>query len=45
MVFTLQGLIVLFAGAMSEVALPWLASGWRFLSRARKPAVAEASHG
>jgi hypothetical protein len=34
MVFTLQGLIVLFAGAMSQVAAPWLASAWRVLRRA-----------
>jgi len=28
MVFTLQGLIVLFAGAMAQVAAPWLARAW-----------------
>jgi ABC-type uncharacterized transport system permease subunit len=36
MVFTLQGLIVLFAGAMAQVALPWLARGYVAL----RPAVA-----
>jgi simple sugar transport system permease protein len=29
MVFLLQGLIVLFAGAMSQVAAPWLLRAWR----------------
>ena len=29
MVFALQGLIVLFAGAMAQVAAPWLAYAWR----------------
>jgi simple sugar transport system permease protein len=33
MVFTLQGLIVLFAGAMAQVAAPWLARGWQALQR------------
>ena len=43
MVFTLQGLIVLFAGAMSQIALPWLARGWARI----RPATArvEAAHG
>jgi simple sugar transport system permease protein len=45
MVFTLQGLIVLFAGAMSQVALPWLARGWQLVRRAPAPGVAEAAHG
>ena len=46
MVFTLQGLIVLFAGAMAQVAAPWLARAYQILRRA--PAVdakAEAAHG
>jgi len=34
MVFTLQGLIVLFAGAMAQVAQPWLARAYRALRRA-----------
>jgi hypothetical protein len=34
MVFTLQGLIVLFAGAMAQVAAPWLASAYQRLRRA-----------
>jgi simple sugar transport system permease protein len=33
MVITLQGLIVLFAGAMSQVALPWLARAWGVVRR------------
>jgi ABC-type uncharacterized transport system permease subunit len=33
MVFTLQGLIVLFAGAMARVAAPWLARAWQALRR------------
>ncbi len=33
MVFTLQGLIVLFAGAMGTVAAPWLARGWARIGR------------
>ena len=44
MVFTLQGLIVLFAGAMSQVAAPWLARAWQALRR-RFPAVMEHGHG
>jgi general nucleoside transport system permease protein len=44
MVFTLQGLIVLFAGAMSQVAAPWLARGWQALHR-RPVAAMETSHG
>jgi general nucleoside transport system permease protein len=42
MVFTLQGLIVLFAGAMSQVAAPSLARAYQWL---RRPAPAEAVHG
>ncbi len=43
MVFTLQGLIVLFAGAMGTVAAPWLARAWAAL---RPKAVAvEPAHG
>ena len=34
MVFTLQGLIVLFAGAMAQVAAPWLERIYRALHRA-----------
>jgi general nucleoside transport system permease protein len=34
MVFTLQGLIVLFAGAMAQVAAPWLARAYAALRRA-----------
>jgi general nucleoside transport system permease protein len=46
MVFTLQGLIVLFAGAMAQVAAPWLASAYQRLRRAPvAPAEAEAAHG
>jgi simple sugar transport system permease protein len=37
MVFMLQGLIVLFAGAMAQVAAPGLAKVWRWLSPATKP--------
>jgi simple sugar transport system permease protein len=44
MVFTLQGLIVLFAGAMGTVAVPWFARAWRAL-RPGEPAAAEAAHG
>lgn len=33
MVFMLQGLIVLFAGAMAQMAAPWLARGWSRLGR------------
>jgi general nucleoside transport system permease protein len=40
MVFTLQGLIVLFAGAMAQVAAPWLARAWFALRPAPKVAVA-----
>ena len=39
MVFTLQGLIVLFAGAMAQVAAPWLAGVYQQLRRA--PAATE----
>ena len=46
MVFTLQGLIVLFAGAMAQVAAPWLASLHQRLRRApAATANAEAAHG
>ena len=38
MVFMLQGLIVLFAGAMAQVAAPGLARVWRFLSPETTPA-------
>jgi simple sugar transport system permease protein len=31
MVFTVQGLIVLFSGAMAQVAAPWLARAWQGL--------------
>jgi general nucleoside transport system permease protein len=41
MVFTLQGLIVLFAGAMAQVAAPWLARAWVAVA----PRTAEAAHG
>ena len=44
MVFTLQGLIVLFAGAMAQVAAPWLARLW-FVVRPAPPVMAEAAHG
>jgi simple sugar transport system permease protein len=44
MVFTLQGLIVLFAGAMGTVAAPWLARGWRAL-QARRAAPGAAAGG
>jgi general nucleoside transport system permease protein len=42
MVFTLQGLIVLFAGAMAQVAAPWLA---RVHGRLSGPTLAGAAHG
>jgi general nucleoside transport system permease protein len=42
MVFTLQGLIVLFAGAMSQVAAPPLARAYQWL---RRPAPAGAARG
>ena len=45
MVFTLQGLIVLFAGAMAQVAAPWLARGWQLLRPAHAAVSAEAAHG
>ncbi len=44
MVFTLQGLIVLFAGAMAQVAAPWLARLW-FAVRPATSVVAEPAHG
>ena len=40
MVFTLQGLIVLFSGAMAQVAAPTLARGWQALQRRRAHAAA-----
>jgi len=43
MVFTLQGLIVLFAGAMAQVAAPWLARVWHAVAPRRR--IAEAAHG
>ena len=42
MVFMLQGLIVLFAGAMAQVTAAWLARGWTRRQRRRSP-IAEAS--
>jgi general nucleoside transport system permease protein len=42
MVFTLQGLVVLFAGAMAQVAAPWLA---RVHHRLRRAPLAEPAHG
>ena len=46
MVFTLQGLIVLFAGAMAQVAAPWLGRAYQALRRAPAAnAKAEAAHG
>jgi simple sugar transport system permease protein len=46
MVFTLQGLIVLFAGAMAQVAAPWLARAWWAIApRPRAAAFPEAAHG
>jgi general nucleoside transport system permease protein len=44
MVFTLQGLIVLFAGAMAQVAAPWLAWAW-FAIRPAASVNAEPAHG
>ena len=44
MVFTLQGLIVLFAGAMAQIAAPWLARAWFAMRPAPRVAV-EAVHG
>jgi general nucleoside transport system permease protein len=44
MVFTLQGLIVLFAGAMAQVAAPWLARAW-FALRPAPKVIAEPAHG
>ena len=44
MVFTLQGLIVLFAGAMAQVVAPWLASAWQWVLRKRGGS-AEGVHG
>jgi ABC-type uncharacterized transport system permease subunit len=45
MVFMLQGLIVLFAGAMARVAAPALARGWGWIARAKAPPAAEAAGG
>ena len=46
MVFTLQGLIVLFAGAMAQVAAPWLGRAYQALRRAPlAEAKAGAAHG
>jgi len=45
MVFTLQGLIVLFAGAMAQVAAPWLARVWWAVSPTSRTPAAEAAHG
>ena len=44
MVFTLQGLIVLFAGAMAQVAAPWLARAWMAM-RPGGRITAQAAHG
>jgi ABC-type uncharacterized transport system permease subunit len=44
-VFTLQGLIVLFAGAMAQVAGPWLARAWRTIRPSARPEAPAASHG
>ena len=41
MVFTLQGLIVLFSGALAQVAAPTLARLWRMTRRAPRAAAAE----
>jgi hypothetical protein len=38
MVFVLQGLIVLFAGAMSPAVASWVARGLRMVRRRRVPA-------
>jgi general nucleoside transport system permease protein len=43
-VFTLQGLIVLFAGAMAQVAAPWLARLW-FAVRPAPRVTVEPAHG
>lgn len=43
MVYTLQGLIVLFSGALAQVAAPTIARVWLALSRRR--AAAETTHG
>ena len=43
MVFTLQGLIVLFSGAMAQVAAPTLARAWFALQRRRVRAAAAAA--
>jgi simple sugar transport system permease protein len=45
MVFTLQGLIVLFAGAMAQVAAPWLARAWWAVRPPPSGATVEAAHG
>jgi simple sugar transport system permease protein len=43
MVFLLQGLIVLFAGAMAQVAAPWVARALRLFAARRTTAKAEAA--
>jgi simple sugar transport system permease protein len=45
MVFTLQGLIVLFAGAMAQVAAPWLTRAWFAVRPAPRTAATEPAHG
>jgi simple sugar transport system permease protein len=45
MVFTLQGLIVLFAGAMAQVAAPWLARAWFAIRPAAAARSVEPAHG
>jgi general nucleoside transport system permease protein len=45
MVFTLQGLIVLFSGAMAQVAAPTFARAWAALQRRRGAAATGAAHG
>ncbi|HEY6086619.1 MAG TPA: ABC transporter permease [Burkholderiaceae bacterium] len=45
MVFTLQGLIVLFAGAMSQVAASWLGRAWLALHRRNAAPTLESGRG
>jgi simple sugar transport system permease protein len=45
MVFTLQGLIVLFSGAMARVAAPWLARAWFALQPPARFSPVEGVHG
>ena len=45
MVFLLQGLIVLFAGAMAQVAAPWLARALALFTPRRPATAAPARHG